>query len=102
MPLAGDLSRPDQGALVGGRQVAEVVAGQQVALHVMHTALDLALVLRRAHPAGGQEEAVMLGQLLVAALDDRVLVARLDDGGLEVVQHDAPGHAAEEGEGVLV
>ena len=70
-------------------------AGQEVARHVVAAGLDLALVLGGAGAAGGDQEAVVLGALAVAALDDGVVQNGLDDGRLEVVDDDLPGHAAE-------
>ena len=44
----------------------------------------------------------MLGELTVAALHHRIVQRRLDDRGLEVVDHDPAGHSAKVLEGVLV
>ncbi len=60
--------------------------------------LHLALLGGAGHPAGVDEEAVVVGGLRQAPVEHRVIDVGLDDPGLEVVQAHPPGHAAPEGE----
>ena len=67
-------------------------------------ALDFAFVLGLARQARVDQEAVVFGTFAIGLLHFGLLVARvrLDDRRLEVVQHHAFGHAAQELKGVLM
>jgi len=100
---AGGGKAPGAHVGIGLRQQGGRAAAEEIAFDVVDAALlDLALVLGRAHAAGGDEKAVVLGTLTIALLDERVIAQRADDGSLEIVTDDALGNAAEEGEGVDV
>src|SRR5439155_6014752 len=76
---------------------------QEVALDVMHAALlDFALMFGGARSAGRDQKAVVFGTFAIGLLHLWVVPAGFGDGGLEVVEHDALGHAAEELKGVAV
>ena len=102
-PAPGRLHTPAERVRVGVMDVAERPARQAVALHVVDAPLfDLPLVLGRAGATGGDEEAVVLGQLPVDALHLGIVERGLDDGGLEVVEHHPARHAREPLEGRAV
>ncbi len=87
-PAPRGLHTPAERVLVRVVDVAERPARQAVAAHVVDAPLfHLPLVLRRLGPAGGDEEAVVLGQLPVDALHFGVVEHGPDDGGLQVVEH---------------
>ncbi len=98
----GDLLNPGEKPLVRLRDVPERAGGEEVALDVAHARLDLALVPRRPRPAGRDQEAVVLGEVPVAALEHGVVKDGLDDPGLQVVEHDLLRDAAEVLEGLPV
>src|SRR5262249_43320290 len=76
---------------------------QEIALDVVDAALfDFAFMFGGARPTGCEQKAVVLGTLAVGLLHLRVVPAGFGDGGLEVVEHDALRHTAEEIEGVPV
>jgi hypothetical protein len=54
--------------------------------------LDLRFVARLPHARGEHDEAVVVGQILIAAVDARLITRRLGDAGLEVVGHDRLRH----------
>jgi hypothetical protein len=95
--LVGDAVDPASEVSARGVRVAACHAGDAVPLHVADTRFDLALLFRLAHGRRVHLEAVVTGQLPVAAVQGgRAADAerRADDGGLEVVGHDNLGHAA--------
>ena len=86
-PAPGDLDTPAPQVTIGLVDVAEGAPGEGVALDVVDAALlDLALVLGRARAAGRDEEAVVLGEVAVAALDLRIVEGGVDDRGPEIVE----------------
>ena len=57
--------------------------------------------MRLAHAAGGDGESEVIGEVLIAGVEDRGLTDNtLQHGGLEVIHHGFGWNAAEEGEGV--
>jgi hypothetical protein len=99
-PAAGGLDTPAPEVAIALEEVPEGAAGERVALDVVDAALfHFPLMLGRARPARGDEEAVVLGALPVAALYLGIVEGGVDDRGAEVIEHDAAGHAAEELEG---
>jgi len=89
---------PLQHVGVGLRQRRGYPAAQEVPLDVVDAALfHFPLVFGRPRAARRDEEAIVLGALAVARLDQRVVPPRcLRDAGLEVVDHQPPRHAPEE------
>ena len=76
---------------------AGLAPAQEVAFHEMHAALlDLALVLRRGHPARRNQEPVVLGALAVRLLHQRIVKAGAHHRRLQVIRHDALRRTAKE------
>ena len=77
-------------------------ARQDPALDDQHRDLDLGLVARLAHPRRQDRRAVVRGEILVGAIDPRLVAAGGGDAGFQVVADDQRRHAAEKAEGVDV
>ena len=77
-------------------------AGQDPALDDLHGDLDLGLVAGVGRARGHDHRAVVLGELLVGALQAGLVAARDDHAALELVADDGGRDAAEEGEGALM
>ena len=75
---------------------------QHEALDDLHADFDLGLVARLARTRRQDRGVVVLGQLLVGAIDAGLIAAGRGDAGLEVVAHDRLRHAADRGQGVDV
>jgi hypothetical protein len=97
----GDGGLPFEQELVLGGDGFEATASQGVALHVADTALDLALVLRGAGPAGDDGDSVVTGELNELWVEFGIVPVGLEDGGLEVVEVEGLGDPVEGPEGVL-
>src|SRR5262249_40120102 len=96
----GDLDAPPPQMAIGLVHVAEGAPGQGIALDVVHPALfDLPLVLGCPRAARRDEEAVVLRELAVTALDLRIVQGGVHDRGAEVIEHDPTRDAPEEIEG---
>jgi hypothetical protein len=67
--------------------------------HDQHAGLDLRLVARPARPGRQDGGVVMRRHLGIGSIDRGLVEAGLDDGGLGVVGHDQPRHAADRLEG---
>src|SRR5258708_6834007 len=98
----GDVEGPVTQVLIGLVDVAEDAPGESVALDVMDTILDLALVLRGRDSAGGDREAVVLRAGPVGALDLGIQEAGAGDCRLKIVDDYPADDAIEELPGVDV
>lgn len=96
---AGHLVHPGVEALVGDPQVDERLAGQEVALDVMHAVFDFALVAGLARGGGADQKAVVQPQAAIGLAQHRVVHQGLQHRRLEIVRHHPVGHAAEALEG---
>jgi hypothetical protein len=86
---------------VQGRQREEALVpepGEDPAFGDLHGHFDLGLVAGRRRPGGEDRRAVMCSELLVGALEPRLIAARERDPGLQLITHESGGDAAEEGE----
>ena len=93
----------DRHVQLGQREEAPVAQPRQdQALDDQHGDLDLGLVARLARPRRQDGRAVMGGEVLVGAVDARLVAAGGRDPGLEIVADDRLRHAAEEGKRVDV
>ena len=91
------------GGVDGAEAVREVESGEQVFLHVADEVFDAAFFVGFAHGAGAGFEAVVGGEVEVAGIEDGLLAeAVAEHAGLEVVDEDDAGGAAEELQGVLM
>jgi hypothetical protein len=77
-------------------------AGEEPPLRHLDRDLDLRFVPRALGPGGDDDDAVVLRELLVGALEARLVATGGGDAALELIAHDDLGDAAEEGERALV
>src|SRR5258708_10394979 len=98
----GDVEGPVTQVLIGLVDVAEDAPGESVALDVMDTILDLALVCGGRESAGGDREAVVLRAGPVGALDLGIQEAGAGDCRLKIVDDYPADDAIEELPGVDV
>ena len=97
----GDRGLPiEQEAVLIG-QAGELAALKGVVLSVAHATLDLALVPRRTHPRRQHDRAVMFAERQDLRVEIGIKPIRPGHRGLEVVDHQRLGHAAEVVERVL-
>jgi hypothetical protein len=83
----GGLHAPAPQMAIAVVDVAELSPGEGVALDVVDAALlDLAFMLGRAWPAGRDQEAVVLGELPVAALHLGIVEGGVDDAGPQIIE----------------
>ena len=82
--------------LVQGEEAPVAQPRQDPALHQQHRALDLGLVTRVRGPSGQDGAAVVLGELLVAAVGLGVVAVGTPDQRTGLVRHDQSGNPAEE------
>ena len=71
---------------------------QHESLDDLNRDLHLRLVARLAHPGRQHNEAVVVGQILIGAIDAGLVARRLGDAGLEIVADHRLRHAANRGE----
>jgi hypothetical protein len=69
--------------------------GQALLPDRSHEPFGVRIVASRSRPAGGDQEAVVLGELAVATADLRVMERRLADRRPKVIDHDPAGEAPE-------
>jgi len=87
---------------IGVGQITEVTQGHEIVLDVFDAGFHDALFLRISGRAGGDEEAVSLGDFGIGPLDLGIIVAGFGDGVLGVVDDHFRRYAAEELEGPAV
>ena len=96
-------SPADRGIEFMEREEAVVAQPRQhKALHNLHRHFDLGLVARPPRTRGKDRGVVVLGQLLVGAVDPGLIAANRCDAGLEVVADHRLRHAADHVQGVDV
>ena len=93
-------SRTCRVQLVEREEAPVAQLGQHEALDDQNRDLDLRLVAWLPHPRRQHHEAVVVGEILIGAVDARLVARRLGDAGLEVVAHNRLRHAADRGERV--
>ena len=99
----GHVVEPLPSGWVEQRKVEDFQTGEEVFLDVAHGIFNAAFFMRLADAAGFDAEAVVSGEVLVARIEHGVFAdGPAQDGGFQIIDHDFFGHAAEEGEGVLV
>jgi hypothetical protein len=98
-PLPGHLPAPARRLRARRRQRAEGTPAEEAVASVLDIPLGPGLVLRVRHAGRVDQEPVVPRQLAVGAIGPRVVAVGVGNPGGEVVQHDAPGHAAQEGDG---
>jgi len=77
--------------------------GEEVFLHIAHAVFDAAFFVGFAHVAGAGFKAVMGGEVEVAGIEDGAFAERMfEHPGLEVVDEDDAGRAAEKLQRILV
>ena len=86
---------PLPGRGIEQRKVGDFQAGKEVVLNVAHGIFDAAFLMGLADATGGDAEAIVRGEVLVARIEHRGFPERtLEHRGLQVVEHDFGGHAA--------
>ena len=91
------------GGVDGAEAVGQLQSGEEVFLHVTDGVFDAAFFVGFAHVAGAGLEAVMGGEVQIAGIEDGAFAeAMAQHAGLEVVDEDDAGRAAEELQGVVV
>lgn len=98
---AGHLATPVLGLLAAVVEIAEAAALEEALAHVLHTALDVRLVLRPTHAGGVDEEATALAVLEEGAGRPWLERVGSSDRCREVVEDDPHRDTTEEGPGSL-
>src|SRR5438552_1339302 len=87
----------------GEREEALVAeAGEDPALDDLNSDLHLRFIARTPRAGGDDDGGVVLRELLVGALEARLVPTGHGDAALELIAHDDRGDAAQEGEGALM
>ena len=88
--------RPQGGVELGQAEERAVTKRREdPALDALHGDFDLGLVARLAHPRRQDRHAVVLGEVLVARVEVRLVATGAADAALQVVGHDRLRHAAD-------
>ena len=99
----GDVVHPLACRRIDKTEIGKLQAGEEVLLDVADRVFDAALFMSLSDAAGGNRKAVVIGKILVAGIEQRRFADRaFQDGGFQIIDHDAADHTAEVSEGVLV
>ena len=84
-------------------QIGQLQTGQEVFLDIGHSGLDPPLFVRPARSARLDREAVVLGKVQVAGVEDRRLADQMGlDGGAAIIDHNLARNRMQVLEGMLV
>ena len=100
-PRVGYPCFPIEQMLILLLQAREYTAFESVTLYIIYTAFYLSLVTWRIRFCGQNHSAVMFAKGLDFGMNIRIVPVGILYGGLEIVDDQSPGHAAEMPEGIF-